>query len=268
MSSSTINVVITGASSGIGRDLARNLAKTPAPTGQRYALLLLARREAELKAAVDECNEAAGSAIAHFAVADVCKRAEVDRAAVEAERAFGGRFHVWINCAGRGLSKRAIDLTDDDIDDMMTINVKSAMYGMQAAVRAFTAAGTPATGQIINVSSILGRCATFAPIRSAYNGAKHFLCAVTDNVRQDLQSDEATKGIVVSSVLPGPVATDFGLNAGSADSRANPNAQDVAEVSQVIRLCIEERREDVYTRDSDRVNINNFIAAKGLPPSA
>jgi short-subunit dehydrogenase len=264
----TINVVITGASSGIGRDLARNLAKSPAANGARFSVLLVARRESELTAAVAECNEAAGTAVAHYAVADVTKRADVDRVAVDAAKAFGGAFHVWINCAGRGLNKRAIDLTDEDIDDMMSINVKSALYGMQAATKAFVAAGSPATGHIINVSSILGRCATFAAIRSGYNGAKHFLNAITDNFRQDLQSDEATKDIAVTVVSPGPVATEFGLNAGSADSRANPNAQDVAEVSEVIRACIADRREEAYTRDVDRVNINAFIAGKGLPSAS
>ena len=64
------------------------------------------------------------------------------------------------------------------------------------------------TGQVINVSSMLGRV-PFAVIRSAYNGAKHFLNALTANVRSEAPGDAS--GIQISLVSPGVVRTEFGL---------------------------------------------------------
>jgi short-subunit dehydrogenase len=257
---STVNVLITGASGGIGRDLALNLAKKAGPGGA-YKLFLVARREEELKAAVDECNEASGAENAFYFVADVTKRAEVDATAAAAVKVLG-RVDVWINNAGRGIAKNVLDLTDEDLSDMMVVNVNSALYGMQAAVKLFRAQ-TPSTGQIINVNSLLGRNATIAPIRSAYSGSKHFLNALTDALRAELKADPATKDIVVTTVSPGPVATDFGFNASGEDSRNHAMAQDVKEVGEVLRRAIETKAVDLYTRDAYKGAIAQYYQNKG-----
>jgi len=82
-----------------------------------------------------------------------------------------GHIDVWVNNAGRGISRLVSELTDEDIDEMMLVNVKSALYGMQAVLAHF---GERGSGRIINVSSMLGRV-PFAPIRSAYPASKHAL---------------------------------------------------------------------------------------------
>jgi NAD(P)-dependent dehydrogenase (short-subunit alcohol dehydrogenase family) len=155
-----------------------------------------------------------------------------------------GHVDVWINNAGRGISRPTSELTDDDIDVMIRDNVKTALYGIQAILPHFRSRGA---GQIINVSSMLGRV-PFAPIRSAYCAAKHALNAITATLRQELRA--SSPGIVVTLVSPGIVATEFGLNAvhGGFDSRTLPNAQPVDEVAGIILGAIENPRADVYTQ--------------------
>jgi short-subunit dehydrogenase len=118
---------------------------------------------------------------------------------------------------------------------------------------------------VINVSSMLGRI-PFALIRSAYNGAKHFLNALTANFREELQ--QTHPGIQFSLVSPGVVSTDFGLNArhGGPDSRSLPNAQSAEEVAAVIAGVIDTRRPDVYTRAGARERIATYYASVGEDP--
>src|SRR5208282_1096698 len=118
-----------------------------------------------------------------------------------------GHVDVWINNAGRGITRSVSELTDEDLDVMMRDNVKSALYGVQAILPHFRSRGA---GQIVNVSSLLGRV-PFAPFRSAYSAAKHALNALTACLRMELRA--SSPGIVVTLVSPGVVATEFGLNA-------------------------------------------------------
>ena len=99
---------------------------------------------------------------------------EVQRVVREALDRFG-RIDVWVNNVGQGITRSPSQLTDEDIDEVMQVNVKSALYGMQEVLPHFKERGT---GHIINVSSMLGRI-PFAMVRSAYCGAKHFLNALT-----------------------------------------------------------------------------------------
>ena len=225
-------VVITGASSGIGASLAQSL-------GARGArVVLAARREAELRQVASRSG-----ADALPVVTDVTRREDVQRLLDTALGRFG-QVDVWVNNAGRGISKLVSQLTDEDLDEMMLTNVKSALYGMQAVLPHFQARGK---GHLINVSSMLGRV-PYVPIRSAYNAAKHALNALTANLRQEVR--ERFPGIHVSTVMPGPVATDFGTNAlgGGHDSRLTPGAQSAEEVAAVIVELIEHPRGDAYTR--------------------
>src|SRR5436305_9770058 len=97
-------IVITGASAGIGEALARELGKA----GHRLALA--ARRPDELARVAREAREA-GAAEALSVPTDVTRREQVERLRDEALKAFG-RIDVWINNAGRGISKPVLQLTD------------------------------------------------------------------------------------------------------------------------------------------------------------
>ncbi len=243
-------IVITGASAGIGAALAERLA------ARGDAVALVARRRHELEEVASRC-----AARAHPIVADVTSRDEVQRVVRESIARLG-HVDVWVNNAGRGITRPVSQLTDDDVDEMMRVNVKSALYGMQEILPHFIERGT---GQIVNVSSMLGRV-PMASFRSAYNGAKHFLNAITANLRDELR--EQHPGITVSLVSPGVVATEFGNNAayGGPDSRALPMSQPVEEVAEVIARVIETRATDVYTRAGMRQMVVDYFSRTGTDP--
>jgi short-subunit dehydrogenase len=240
-------VVITGASGGIGAAVAEGAAARGA------SVVLVARRAEALHAAARRCGPQA-----LIIPADVTRREEVRRVVAETLDRFG-RLDVWINNVGQGITRAPTALTDGDIDAMMLVNVKSALYGMQEVLPHFQERGT---GQIINVSSMLGRI-PFAVVRSAYCGAKHFLNALTATFRAEVQATHP--GIQVTLVSPGVVRTDFGLNAlhGGPDSRSFPESQSAEEVAQVIVDVIESRRADVYTRPGSRARVVGYYESLG-----
>ena len=240
-------VVITGASGGIGAALATLLAARGAK------LVLVARRDAELRVTAARCG-----AEALPIVADVTDRAQVKRV-VESAIAHFGHVDVWVNNVGRGISRLPSQLTDEDVDDMMRVNVKSALYGMQEVLPHFKGRDT---GQVINVSSMLGRV-PLAVIRSAYNGCKHFLNALTANFRSEVQ--QTHPGIQYTIVSPGVVHTDFGKNAahGGPDSRTLPDGQSAEEVAEVIAAAIVSRAPDVYTRADSHARVAGYYTSLG-----
>lgn len=226
-----MHIVITGASSGIGAELAVALGAA----GHRVALA--ARREIELQ---QVAARAGGGAI--VIPTDVTRRSDVERLRDRAIEAFG-HVDVWVNNAGRGITRSVLELTDEELDLMMTVNVKSALYGMQAIAPHFIARGR---GQIVNVSSVLSRV-PFATFRSAYNAAKAALNALTANARVDLA--RAHPGIQVTLVMPGLVRTEFQRNAlgGSPPIPSMSEAQSVEEAVAAIVAAIDHPVAEIYT---------------------
>jgi NADP-dependent 3-hydroxy acid dehydrogenase YdfG len=243
-------IVITGASSGIGAAAALRLAAD----GER--LVLVARRADRLEAVAARCG-----AHATPVVADMRVRAEVDRLVREVV-AREGRIDVWINNAGRGISRLPSELTDADVDEMMLVNVKTALYGMQAVLPHFREHGR---GHVINISSMLGRI-PLAPARSAYTAAKHFLNALTVLIRAEVQA--AHPDIQFSLVSPGVVYTEFGTSAmhGEPESRVFPGGQEPVEVAEVIASVVRTRKPDVYTRAGSRALVAAYFEAIGEDP--
>ena len=238
-------VVITGASSGIGAAVAEAAAKIG------HKPVLAARRKSALDVVADRCGEEA-----LCVVTDVTRRDEVERLRNAAIKHFG-HIDVWINNAGRGSNRQVAQITDADFDEMMLVNVKSALYGMQAIVPHFQ---SRQHGHIINISSMLGRI-PYASIRSAYSAAKHALTSLSTSLRLDLKAEYPN--IHVSTVFPGVVATDFGNNAvgGGPDSRQMPNAQPVGEVAQLILDLIEHPRAEVYSRPTYHDQVKAYFSA-------
>ena len=241
-------IVITGASSGIGAALARRVSEHGA------RVVLAARRE-------DALREVAASCVGETltVATDVTKRADHERLLAAAIARFG-HVDVWVNNAGRGITRSVLDLTEADVDEMLAVNMKSALYGMQVVTPHLQTRGT---GQVINLSSMLGRI-PMAPFRSAYCAAKHALNALTSCLRQDLATTHP--GITVTTVSPGIVATDFGNHSlgGGPDSRALPHAQDVDEVVTVIAQAIAEPVADVYTRPGMRDMALRYFGADDM----
>jgi NADP-dependent 3-hydroxy acid dehydrogenase YdfG len=225
-------VVITGASAGIGAELAKQLA------ANGCKVVLAARRKPELDRLAAEIGD---NALA--VVTDVTKRSDVDHLCKAAIDRFG-RVDVWVNNAGRGISRSVADLTDDDLDAMWRDNMKSVVYGIQAVLPHFKARNA---GQIVNVSSGLSR-APLAPVRAAYGAVKSAVNLLTASLRVELMATHP--GIHVTLLLPGVVATEFGLNsmgAGIVDNRKLPGAQPVEGAAAAIVDVIERPRPEAYT---------------------
>jgi short-subunit dehydrogenase len=247
-------IVITGASSGIGAALARHLG------GEGHNLVLAARRAEELNAVAREVESHVITV-----VADVTRRNDVARLRDEALRAFGS-IAVWVNNAGRGIARPALELTDAEFDEMMAVNVKSALYGMQVVVPHFT---ERRQGHIINVSSFLGRV-PIATHRSAYNAAKAALNALTANVRVDLAAKYPD--IHVSLIMPGLVSTDFARNAVGSSSAIAPawapgasgmKPQSAEEVAAAIAGVIEQPVAELFTNPASAAMARRYFEDVG-----
>lgn len=247
-------IVITGASGGIGAAAASRLAR------DGHRLVLAARREAQLG------EVARGLPVESLqVVADVTRRADVERVRDRALERFG-QVDAWISNAGRGITVPVLELTDEQLDDMVTVNVKSALYGMQAIVPHFVERGT---GHLVNVSSFLAR-APLAPLRSAYSAAKAMVNSLTANLRMDLA--ERAPGVHVTVVMPGMVATEFARNAmgdGGAPVPA-PSPQSAAmgvqtpeEVAEVIADVLARPRAEAYTNPTSPETARRYFEGVG-----
>ncbi len=188
-------IVVTGASSGIGAALCKKMGT------EGWCIVLAARRVSELE------KIAALSGNCTLVVrTDVTKKSDTDSLKEKTLSKFG-RIDVWVNNAGRGIGKRVIDLTEQDIDEIMNVNFKSVFFGIQAVVPYFMERGS---GHLINISSFLGRV-PFATFRSVYNAAKSAVNTLTANLRVDLRRTHPN--IHVSLVMPGVVSSEFQKNA-------------------------------------------------------
>lgn len=241
-------IVITGASAGIGEKLAEVCYA-------RGARVVLAARNAE---ALDALAARLGER-ALAVVTDVSRREDNERLRTRALEKFG-QIDVWVANAGRGISRPVSQLTEADVDDMMTTNFKSVLFAIQAVLPHFQ---ERSRGHLIAVSSMLGRI-PFAPIRSAYSASKAAVNSLMTSLRLELRPQFSK--IFASTVLPGVVATDFGTKAlhGGPDSRSFPNAQPADEVATVIADLIEKPRAEVYTRPQLREMAAKYFSAEDV----
>lgn len=177
-------VIITGASSGIGRATALRLGR-PGTT-----VVLAARREAELAEVAAEIEANGGTAVA--VPTDLRDPAQITALVEKA-----GPVDVLINNAGLGGS--ASVLTDDaTVTAMVDVNLLAPIRLMRAVIPLMRAAGS---GSIINIGSVAGEIG----ISGTYSATKFALRGMTDSVRQEL----AGTGIGVTLIEPGHIATDL-----------------------------------------------------------
>ncbi len=177
--------VVTGASSGIGRAVARALAAAGHP------LLLISRHIAELP-------ELAGKPVV-YAQADVADFDAVQRAVQGAERTHGGTDCL-VNSAGMA-DARAFDQVDPaSYDREIDTNLRGVLNGIKAMLAGMIARKG---GTIVNISSISDR--KTAPAAIAYTATKYAVRALTESLRQA----EASTGIRLINIAPGYVRTSI-----------------------------------------------------------
>jgi NAD(P)-dependent dehydrogenase (short-subunit alcohol dehydrogenase family) len=200
----------------------------------------------------------------HLVTADVTQRGDVERIRDEAIRVLG-HVDVWIYNAGRGIVRPVLALTDDDVDEMMAINLKSALYGIQAIAPHFMERGR---GHIINMSSFLSRVPVATP-RSAYSAAKAALNTLTANLRVDL--GRTHPGINVSLVMPGLVATDFARHALGSTGPVPPGAigspmkpQTAEEVATIVADLIDHPVAEAYTNPASHAVAARYFSDVAL----
>jgi len=184
--------VVTGAASGIGKALAERFAAE----GMHLAL---ADIEAEPLAAVTESLRAAGSAVEAM-VLDVREGAALEALAAKCAERFGG-VHVVCNNAGVASGGPTWEVTPEDWDWVLGVNLVGVINGVRAFVPGMIARGEP--GHVVNTASVAGlTCPAFM---APYNVTKHGVVALSETLRADLTAVQAPIG--VSVLCPGWVRT-------------------------------------------------------------
>lgn len=232
-------IIITGASSGIGRVTARMAAASGA------RVVLAARNGSDLEEAVQDIRRRGGRAV--HVVADVADPAAVERVADTAIAEYG-RIDTWVNNAAVAVYGRLMDLTNEDMRRQFDVNYWGQVYGSRAAVQYLRRAG----GALINVASALADRAI--PLQGNYCAAKHALKAFTDSLRMELEEEGAP--ISVTLVKPGSIDTPLFEKARtllSFEPQPVPPVYAPELVARAILRCAEHPTRDVIVSGMGRV---------------
>ena len=196
--------LVTGASSGIGADIARSLA------GRGRGLVLVARRVDRLEELADELGRGHGVRVELLAadLGEAGARAEMVR---EVDR-LGLTVDVLVNNAGFGTGGLFQDLEADREVEMVRVNAEAVVDLCGRFVPAMVARGA---GGVLNVAST----AAFQPLprQATYGATKAFVLSFTDALHADLMGT----GVTATSLCPGPVRTEFVETAGIASEAEN-----------------------------------------------
>lgn len=181
--------LITGASSGIGAEYARQLAS------RGYNLVLVARREAELRALADELS-AANRIAAEGLAADLSVREDVDRVVARIEAL--PDLALLVNNAGFGSTGKFVTKEPQSQVDMVEVHIVATTRLTRAALPGMIGRGC---GGIINVSSV----AAYLPGNTMYASTKAWMIPFTQALNREL----AGSGVKVQALLPGYTYTEF-----------------------------------------------------------
>ena len=184
-------VVITGASQGIGRETALQLAERGA------SVVIAARNEEALGELARQVERLGGQA--EPVVTDVAEPDQVERLAHRAVDRFG-RIDTWVNNAAVSIYASVDDLDSDEMDRLIRVNLLGQMYGCRAAIPHMRRAGG---GTIVNVGSALSDRAV--PLQSAYVASKHGVAGFSEALR--LEMIEEGSDIDVVLIMPSSMNT-------------------------------------------------------------
>jgi NAD(P)-dependent dehydrogenase (short-subunit alcohol dehydrogenase family) len=197
-------VVVTGASSGIGRETAIAFGAAGAHVA------LVARRRTELEEVALAIRDGGGGGTALVAPADVANAHAVHEVMEQVRRRFG-RIDVVVNNAGILIPSPVSSLERDDLARMLDVNLFGALYVMQQAVRVMRA--QPDGGVIVNVASLAGRRGV-TPL-GGYCASKFALVGLTEALRMELHGTPVHVALVLPGVVETPMAqsTEHDLDA-------------------------------------------------------
>jgi 3-oxoacyl-[acyl-carrier protein] reductase len=184
-------VVVTGATRGIGKGIARVFA------GAGGRVLIVGRDAEAAKATVAELS-ATGAEVS-YVLADVSRREDCRRVAATAAERFGG---IDVLCANAGIFPAAplAEMTDEDIDEVLGTNLRGTILSVQACLPALAASGR---GRVILTSSITGPITGF-PGWAHYGASKAGQLGFLRTAAIEL----AGSGITINAVLPGNIVTE------------------------------------------------------------
>jgi short-subunit dehydrogenase len=183
--------VVTGASSGIGKAVAIELARRGATVAG------VARRERELATTLEQCRRHASASLHH--VADLSSRGGC-QAAIATILARLGRVDVLVNNAGISIRKPAVLTTVEDVERVMAVNFFAAVYLTMAVLPGML---DRQHGSVVNITSVAGYLPN--PKESAYGASKAALSLWSHGLNVDLHGT----GVHVGVVSPGPIATEI-----------------------------------------------------------
>jgi short-subunit dehydrogenase len=211
-------VVVTGASSGIGEATAVAFAQRGA------RVLLVARRKDRLEALADRIDRAGGRAIAW--TCDVTNRAQVEKLPGLVKELMGRPTDVLVNNAGVPGGGAFVDLSHEQIDDVVGVNLLAVMHVTRVFLPGMLQRGR---GHIVNVASLAGR---FAPPGTAvYTATKHGVVAFSESLNYDTERH----GVLITSVNPGLVATEGFPQAGVPRRFVMPASRVAEAIVRVVR---------------------------------
>lgn len=185
-------IILTGASSGIGRESAKHLADLGAK------VVMAARSEDKLNAIVDEIKAENGDAA--YKVTDVTKKEDVE-ALIDFTIEKFGHIDTLINGAGQMLFSMWENTKVDEWEDMINLNIKGTLYGIGAVLSHFKGQGK---GQIINIGSIAGHAVGEG--HGVYSATKFAIKAITESLRKEVS---VKYGIQVMMISPGVISTNW-----------------------------------------------------------
>jgi short-subunit dehydrogenase len=217
--------LVTGASRGIGAEVARQAAARGSRVG------LLARTESDLEALSRELGER-GAVV----TADVLSPADVE-AAVDKLTGELGPVDVLVNNAGIGLYGAFLDADVDEIERVMRTNYLGVVHVLKAVLPGMVARRR---GHVVTVGSISGRIGS--PFEAGYSASKFAVAGLTEALSVEL----AAFGIDVSLVNPGPVDTDFFATRGHPYERSRPKQVSPAKVASTVLQAVERKRPEAY----------------------
>jgi short-subunit dehydrogenase len=243
-------VVITGASSGIGRETALQMAREGAQ------LVLAARNQEALEELAREVERLGGEA--EVVLTDVAEFAQVQRLGERAVERFG-RIDTWVNDAAVSVYATVEQMTPDELERVIAVNLLGQMYGCKVAVGHMK---PRRSGRIINVGSALSERAV--PLQSAYVASKHGVQGFSEALRLELEHEEA--GIEVIVILPSSINTplfDFARSKMGVEPMPVPPVYEPGVAAQAIVHAAEDGGREIVAGGWGKL----LILAQRLSPS-